>query len=228
MDNFSFASLGIAFIAGIISFLSPCIFPIIPGFLAYLAGTSIASSSQKRMEIFLNSLFFVMGFSVVFSVLAVFLNSIFSAFAYDVLAPLSKISGLIIVFFGIYLTGLIKIPFLSREYKIKVKTKFKSKYFTSFLLGSSFAIGWSPCVGPILGSIFAIAATQPEKAFLLLLSYSVGLGIPFLIVGLFVAQASTFISRYSKWLRYINILFGIILIIIGIMIFTRSLNLFMV
>ncbi len=221
----SLLSLGVAFIGGLVSFLSPCVLPIIPGFLAYLAGVSLGEAEAKRKEIFLNSVFFVLGFSAVFSVLGVLLNSILESIAYDALAWLSRIGGLIIVFFGIYLTGLIKIPFLEREYKLTVKTKFKSRYLSSFVLGAAFAVGWTPCVGAVLGGILALAATQPGFALSLLFSYSLGLGIPFLVVGLFAASAADLISRFARWIRYINILFGIILIGLGILIFTQNLNL---
>ncbi len=218
-------SIGVALIAGLVSFLSPCILPIIPGFLAYLAGASLAEAQAKRADIFLNALFFVLGFSFVFSLLGVLLNSILSAVAFDTLTWLSRIGGIIIIFFGIYLTGLIKIPFLEKEYKLSVKTKFGSRYISSFVFGAAFAVGWTPCVGAVLGGILALAATQPGVAFTLLFAYSLGLGIPFLIVGLFAGPAAAWIGKYGKWFNFINILFGIILIGLGVLVFTRSLSL---
>ncbi|MDA2922768.1 cytochrome c biogenesis protein CcdA [Patescibacteria group bacterium AH-259-L07] len=215
----------IAFIAGLVSFLSPCVLPLIPGFLAYLAGSSIHKVQAKRKDIFLNSLFFVLGFSAIFAILGVLLNTLLETIAYDVSIWLSRIGGVIIIFFGLYLTGLIKIPFLEKEHKFKVKTKGRSKYLTSFLFGSAFAAGWTPCVGAALGAILGLAATSPGLAFNLLFSYSLGLGIPFLIVGLFTAQASSAIGRFSHILKYINIVFGIILIALGVLVFTQSLNL---
>ncbi len=221
-------SLVVAFIGGIVSFLSPCMLPIIPGFLAYLAGTSLGESRSKRKDIFLNSLFFVTGFSVIFAILGILLNSILQAVAYNVQTWLARIGGSIIIFFGLYLVGLINIPFLEREYKFKVGGKFKSKYLTSFLFGSALAAGWTPCVGVAFGSILGLAALKPGLAFYLLLSYSLGLGVPFLLVGLFTSQASGFITnvtiRYATVFRYINIVFGVVLIILGILAFTQNLN----
>lgn len=214
-----------AFIGGIVSFLSPCMLPIIPGFLSYLAGTSLSESESKRKDIFLNSLFFVLGFAAVFSLLGVLLNTILEAVAYDVQIWLARIGGSIVILFGLYLVGLIKLPFLEREYKFSVKTKFKSKYLTSFVFGSAFAAGWTPCVGVVLGSVLGLAATAPGSAFALLLSYSLGLGVPFLAVGLFASQASELINRYAHVLKYVNIVFGIVLIGLGILAFTQSLNL---
>ena len=217
-------TLVVAFIAGIVSFLSPCILPIIPGFLSYLAGATASESKTKRKEIFFNSLFFVLGFSAVFALLGVLLNTILEAVAYDVQVWLARIGGSLIIFFGIFLIGLIKVPFLEREHKFNVKTKFKSKYITSFVFGSAFAAGWTPCVGAVLGSILGLATTAPTLAFYLLLSYSIGLGLPFLVTGLFASQASDIINHYSNALRYAKIIFGMVLVILGILAFTQNLN----
>lgn len=217
-------SISVAFVAGLISFLAPCVLPIIPGFLSYLAGASVGDAQSKRKDIFINSVFFVLGFSLVFALLGVLLNTLLEAIAYDVQIWLSRIGGVLIIFFGLYLTGLIKIGFLEREHKFAVKTKFKSRYLTSIIFGAAFAAGWTPCVGAALGAILGLATTQPGRAFYLLLAYSLGLGVPFLIVGLFAAQASIFIQKYIKYVKYINIIFGIILIALGILIFTGNLS----
>jgi len=216
-------TLFIAFLAGIVSFLSPCVLPIIPGFLAYLGGTSLGEAESKRLPIFLNSLFFVLGFSFIFALLGVLLNTVLTNVAYDAQIWLSRIGGTVIIFFGLYLVGLIKPKFLQREHKLQVKTKFKSRYVTSFVFGSAFAVGWTPCVGAVLGGVLALAATQPGSAFALLLSYAIGLGIPFLMVGLFTAQATHWIHKYGKYFRYVNVFFGAILIILGVLIFTNNL-----
>ena len=217
-------SIAVAFAAGLVSFLSPCVLPIIPGFLAYLAGTSLDASGAKRKAIFLNSVFFVLGFSVIFALLGVLLNTVLERAAYDVQIWLARIGGAIIIFFGLYLVGLIRLPFLEREYKFSVHTKFSSKYVTSFAFGAAFAAGWTPCVGAILGGILGLAATAPGSAFSLLLAYAVGLGVPFLAVGLFASQASDLISRYQKQLTYVSRVFGVILIITGILAFTQNLS----
>lgn len=215
-------SLGVAFTAGIISFLAPCILPIIPGFLSYLAGAG-KDTEVKRIEVFLNSVFFVLGFSLVFSAFGVLLNTILEAVAYDVQIWLSRVGGAIIIFFGVYLLGFMHISFFEREYRLTPKTKFQSRYFTSLLFGSAFAAGWTPCVGAVLGAILGLAASQPGRAFWLLFSYSVGLGVPFLLVGLFAAQASVLIRKFGRYVKYINMIFGTILIIIGILVFTQNL-----
>jgi cytochrome c-type biogenesis protein len=218
------ATIAIAFIAGLVSFLSPCVLPIIPGFLAYLAGASLAEAEKKRWSVFANSVLFVLGFSIVFAGAGVLLNTLLERIAYDAQAWLARIGGTIVILFGLYLTGLVKLPFLEREYKLRVNTKLKSRYLTSFLFGAAFAAGWTPCVGAVLGSILALAATEPGSAFALLFSYSLGLGIPFLAVGLFATHASAFINRYAKALHVITVIFGVVLIILGILAFTQQLN----
>jgi len=219
-------SISVALFAGLVSFLSPCVLPIIPGFLAYLSGSAVGKGEQpSRKAIFLNSVFFVLGFSAVFALLGVLLNTLLEAFAYDVQIWLSRIGGAIIIFFGLYLAGVVKIGFLEREHKVLIKKRFHSKYLTSFVFGSAFAAGWTPCVGAALGAILGLAATQPGTAFSLLFAYSIGLGVPFLVVGLFAAQAQDFINRYVNKLKYVHITFGVILIVLGVLVFTQSLNL---
>jgi len=217
-------SVSVAFIAGLVSFIAPCVLPIIPGFLAYLAGSSVEEALIKRREVVVNSIFFVLGFSVVFATLGVLLNTLLEAIAYDVQLWLSRIGGTLVIIFGLYLTGLIKITFLERPHTFRVKTGIRSRYITSFLFGLAFAAGWTPCVGVALGAILGLAASEPGSVFLLLLSYALGLGIPFIAIGFFAAQASQFIERYGKAFRFITIVFGVLLIGLGILIFTQQLS----
>jgi len=217
-------SISVAFIAGIVSFLAPCVLPIIPGFLAYLAGSSLTQAATRRKEVFLNALFFVLGFSLVFAALGVLLNTVLEAVAYDVQLWLSRIGGALVIIFGLYLTGLIKISFLERPHTFAVHAGNRSRYVTSFLFGLAFAAGWTPCVGAALGAILGLAASQPGSAFVLLLAYALGLGLPFLVIGFFTAQASAFIEKYQRAFRYITVAFGVILIMLGVLIFTGQLS----
>ena len=213
----------VSFIAGLVSFVSPCVLPLIPGFLAYLSGTS-AGQQGARLKIFLNSVAFVLGFSVIFALLGVLLNTVLERVSYSVQTWLSRIGGVIIILFALYVLGLIKMSFLEREHKIAVKKKFSISYVTSFVFGSAFAVGWTPCVSAILGSVFALAVTKPDLGFVLLMSYALGLGIPFLLVGLFTTQAVALINRSATALKYFNIIVGILLLILGILVFTNKLN----
>ena len=219
-------SIAVAALAGLVSFLSPCVLPIIPGFLAYLASSATdAGREPGRWQLFAASLFFVLGFSSVFALLGVLLNGILASAAYGVQLWLSRIGGLIIILFGLYLTGLVRIPLLDRGHAVRVTHTFSSRYVTSFVFGAAFAVGWTPCVGAALGAILALAATQPGAAFTLLASYAVGLGVPFLLVGLFASQVSGWFARATKVLRWFNIVFGVILIVLGVLVFTQSLSL---
>lgn len=223
-------NITIAFIAGLVSFLSPCVLPIIPGFLAYLAGSSLSEAGTHRRQIFMTSVFFVLGFSAVFSTLGVLLNTLLERAAYDVQVWLSRVGGGLIIFFGLYLVGLIKIPFLEREIKLidsrslASGNKFRSRYITAFVFGAAFAAGWTPCVGAVLGGILGLAASAPGSALTLLFVYSLGLGLPFLAVGLFASQSSRLINKYAYLLKYVNIIFGFILIGLGILAFTQQLS----
>ncbi len=214
----------VAFVAGLASFLSPCVLPLVPAFLAYLSGTSI-SKKHARLKIFMNSVAYVIGFSVVFAILGVLLNTTLATSSQQILTWLSRIGGIIIILFSLYILHIINVPFLNKEYNFTPKRKFSVSYLTSFLFGASFAVGWTPCVGAILGSVLTLAATQPSTSFGLLMAYSLGLGIPFLVVGLFTSQAIKFIGRSSKFLKYFNIIVGIFLLVIGILVFTNKLNL---
>ena len=174
---------------------------------------------DKRTVIFLNSVAFVLGFSLIFSLVGVLLQTVLSTVAYDAVNILRVIGGAIIILFGVFLIASLKynIPFLQSEHKIKVK-RIRNSYISSFLFGVAFAVGWTPCVGAILGSIYTLAATSPGSGFALLLTYSLGIGIPFVIAGAFTARISTFVEKSGKILRYFNIIGGLLLISIGLLI----------
>ncbi len=179
---------------------------------------------RRDWNIFLSSVFFVLGFSVVFSLLGILLQTVLSSVSFEVQKWLGRIGGIIIIVFGLYIAGLIKINFLEREHKLRIKKKFKSAYLTSFVFGAAFAVGWTPCIGAILGSILTLAVSEPSMAFYLLLAYSLGLGVPFILVGLFINQAQSFIMKFEEIFNYLRWIFGGILVIIGIFVFTSQLS----
>lgn len=184
----------------------------------------VKMNDKKQLVIFLNSIFFVLGFGIVFSLLGILLQSVLSNVAYDVQKWLGYFGGVIIIFLGLYMIGFVKLAFLEKEHKIKVKKKFRYSYLTSFVFGLAFAVGWTPCVGPTLGAIFTLAAVNPTSAFPLLFSYTLGLGLPFLVVGLFTDRASSLIRKAGAWMKYAQFFFGFVLIILGILIFTNNLS----
>ena len=224
-------TLTVAILAGLGSFVAPCILPMIPAFLAYISGTTLAELNQKgnsksisinRTNIILNSVFFVLGFSMVFSILGVIINSTISTYSRELIETLNQVGGIIIIGFGVFLLLSMKINKLNIEKKFFPKRS-KTSYPMSFIFGLSFAVGWTPCVGPILGTIFTLAVTTPSIAFNLLLAYSLGLGIPFILMGVFYSRANKIIHSMSKHLKYYNVILGGLIIILGVLVFTNQL-----
>ena len=220
----------VALLAGLSSFIAPCILPMIPAFLAYISGTTLSEikNQQKsnvqinKINIVINTIFFVLGFSIVFSTLGVLINSALLENVNQFTESLNIIAGIIIIIFGIFLILSTKINSLNKEKKFHIKN-FKSSYPMSFVFGLAFAIGWTPCVGPILGTILTLAATTPSISFSLLLAYSTGLGIPFILMGVFYSKSTKIISSMTKHLKYYNIVLGGFIILLGILIFTNQL-----
>lgn len=177
-----------------------------------------------RLKIILNSIFFVLGFSIVFALVGVLLQSILSSIAYDLRNILNYLGGAIIIFFGLVMLDVIKIDFLKGEHRLRV-AKTGSQFLSSFLFGAAFAVGWTPCVGAILGAVLTLAVTKPETAFPMLLSYALGLGLPFIAAAVFIAQSRGVIKLISPHLKWFNIVFGTVLVILGVMVATSTLNL---
>lgn len=224
-----------SFIAGILTFLAPCTLPLIPGYLGFISGVSLneIQDSQKlksaRWKIFLNGIFFILGFSAVFILLGTL-----AGLGGSVLAPyriwLARIGGLIVIFFGLYMIGLFKLPFfkfLESEKHIQTGRFLRPGHpLSSLIFGATFAFGWTPCVGPILGSIlvFASASATVGQGALLLAIFSLGLAIPFLLVALGIGSASTHIKKISTYLNVISIIGGIFLILLGFVLLTNKLS----
>ncbi len=218
--------LTIAFLAGILSFLSPCVLPIVPGFISYIVGKSFAdlqnSSGMSTLKLFPNVLLFTIGFSFVFIIMGAsidFLSDIF----FDFKKQLNFISGILIIILGLYFIGIIKIPFLDFERKLNLKG-FQNNHFFPFLIGVAFAFGWSPCIGPILGSVLAVAIKDSVNGFILLSFYSMGLAVPFIILGLMMGKLIIMTSLLNRYIRYFQFITGIILLITGVLIFNGSIQ----
>ena len=224
-------TVAIAAIAGLGSFLAPCILPMIPAFLAYISGTTITELQRNngtvnlvsnRLNIVLNTIFFVLGFSVVFSVFGVILNSVLSSSAANLISGFNQIGGVIIIGFGGFMLLSTKFKNLNFEKKF-FPNRTKASYPLSFLFGLAFAAGWTPCIGPILGSILTLAATSPGQSFTLLLTYSLGLGIPFILMGVFFSRFTRLIKSLSKHLKYYSIIMGSFIIVLGVLVYTNQL-----
>lgn len=214
-----------ALTAGIISFLSPCVLPLVPAYISFISGVSLEELKQGQdrskilMRVSIRMAVFIMGFSLVFILLgasATFIGN----FLLTRMHVLSKIAGVVIVIFGLHLVGIYRLNFLNYERRFQVTGKALNT-FTILVLGMAFAFGWTPCIGPILAAILTLAATQQTimQGVVLLGVYSIGLGIPFFLTGLAISSFLGLFQWFRKYFRLIEVISGIFLIILGVMIF---------
>ncbi len=226
-------SLYMAFAAGLISFLSPCVLPLVPGYISFVSGVSFEQlrdnggspfmPGRQRSTTMLNSIFFVVGFSIIFVLLGASATWI-GAFLASKMSLFSKLAGALIIFFGIYKMGFIRVRFFYREARFQLRDR-KYGYAGAMIIGAAFAFGWTPCIGPILAGILAYAGTlgKVNQGVLLLLIYSLGLGIPFLLTALGVNQFCKFFNRIKKYMGALEVASGAIMVLFGILIFTNKL-----
>lgn len=216
-------SIFVALSAGFISFLSPCILPLIPSYLAFITGVSIEeltsedSLKQVRVKVVVNSLMFILGFSLIFIALgasATFLGKFLSRN----IRWFEIIGGALVILFGLHFTGIFRLRFLDREKKVHLKNK-PLGYLGTVLVGMAFGAGWTPCVGPILGSILTMAATTQNiiKGVMLLAFYSLGIALPFFISGLILHKFFEYFQSVRKYFKVITIVGGVLLIVVGIL-----------
>lgn len=226
-------SFYMAFGAGLISFLSPCVLPLVPGYISFISGVSFADIREKegslpflskeKRDILYSSIFFIVGFSLVFILLGATATWI-GTFISSRISILTKLAGLVIIFFGIYMMGLIRPRILFKEARFQIKDR-RFGYVGAVLIGAAFAFGWTPCIGPILGGILTYAGTleKVNQGVFLLLMYSLGLGIPFLLTAIGINQFWRFFNRIKKYMRLLEVTSGVIMVILGLMIFTNKL-----
>lgn len=219
-----------AFIAGFLSFLSPCVFPLIPSYISYITGITFGGRTEAviprkvRILTAVHSIFFIAGFTVIF----VLIGMSFSLLGNFVLRNqriMERAGGLIVILFGLHIAGVINLNFLDRAGKIGIKAK-PLGYLGSFIVGAVFSLGWSPCLGPILSSILVLGSTtgRVERAGFLLLSYSLGIGLPFFLSGILINNFLSFYGSIKRYLKIISVISGIFIIIVGILIFTGYFN----
>jgi len=217
-------STGLAFLAGLASFFSPCVFSLIPVYIGYLGGRSLNQGDfdkkTRRVGTFFHGLAFVFGFSFVFIILGIAF-SVLSQFLYQTRGILAKTGGVIIILFGLHMTGLLRIPFFEYELKPQSKLTQGGSLVSSFLMGIFFSAGWSPCVGPTLGMILTLTIDEAKisQGIFLLSAYSLGMAIPFLAAALGMSWVAKILQKYSKAMRIVQYLLGAILIIVGILLF---------
>jgi len=230
MGSASDISLLGAFAAGILSFLSPCVLPLVPSFLTYLTGLTFADLQAEhpthlvRQRIITHSLLFIAGFTIVFVLLgasATFAGS----FLREHMKIMQKVGAVLIMLFGLHVSGLLPIQLLLGEKRVNIRNK-PAGYLGSILVGITFAAGWTPCIGPILASILMVAAAEDTVAhgIVLLLAYSLGLGIPFFLSSLAIHRFLTLFNRFKKFIRIFEIITGLFLFVVGILIFFNKLT----
>lgn len=216
-------TLGLAFLAGLASFLSPCVFSLVPAYIGYLGGRAAGGevTESNRFITFTHGLAFVLGFSLVFITLGV-ASSAFGRLLFDLRFILAKVGGIVVIIFGLHMIGIFRIPFLEYDTRVQQLPDRKWGYLSSALMGVFFSAGWAPCVGPVLGAILTLAMNggSISTGVSLLSAYSAGLAIPFLIAALGVGWVSVTLKKYGKVMHYIEIAMGVILVIIGIMLFS--------
>ena len=218
-------TLSIAFFAGLISFLSPCVLPLIPGYISYISGTSFDKLVEKRKSlIVIKTIFFAFGFSIVFIALGS-TASLIGNFLLNNSDVFRIIAGIIIIFFSLQLIGIINFKFMNKDIRI-FTGQYNHNLTFPLLVGAAFGFGWTPCIGPILGSILTLAAIEENisKSVLLLSSYSLGLAIPFIISGVLIDKFLLFSKSFRKYISTITTVGGAILLLTGIAILTGQLQ----
>ncbi|MSM40825.1 MAG: cytochrome c biogenesis protein CcdA [Geobacter sp.] len=229
MESGNISFIG-AFFAGLLSFLSPCVLPLIPSYITYITGLSFADLQEEhpahkvRQQTIIHSLLFIAGFTIVFVLLGASATFI-GGFLQEHMGLIRKVGGVLIIIFGIHVTGLVPIHALLGEKRVSIQRK-PAGYLGSLLVGLAFAAGWTPCIGPILASILMVAATEDTvyHGIALLLTYSMGLAIPFFLSALAMHKFLVLFNRFKKHIRIFEIVTGLFLIVVGVMIFTNYLT----
>lgn len=217
-------TIGVAFVAGVLSFFSPCVFALVPAYVGYLTGRTIGQGEKANALVtFLHGVFFVLGFSVVFVLLGVAAASL-GGVLYQARDALAVIGGLIVIVFGIHMIGIYRIPFLEYDLRKQEAPDPRYGYLSSALMGVFFSAGWSPCVGPVLGAILTLAINGGSVSLgaTLLSAYSLGLAIPFLLAALGIGWVTEILKKYANVMRIAEIVMGVLLVIVGIMLATGT------
>jgi len=221
-------TVGLAFLAGLASFLSPCVLALVPAYVGYLGGRTINSSGEvitTRWVTFSHGVAFVLGFSIVFVILGA-AASLIGALLFDLRIWLSRIGGIVVIIFGLHTMGVINIPVLDYDTRPQITPSNRFGYLSSGMMGVFFSAGWAPCVGPVLGAVLTLALNNANLGLgvVLLTAYSAGLAIPFLLAALGVGRAAQLMRRYTKAIRTLAVGTGGVLVVVGIMLLTGTLE----
>jgi len=210
----------IAFIGGLLSFLSPCVLPLVPSYLGFVTGLTFDEMSGRRRIAMVHAALFVLGFTLIFMLFGASATALGRVLKYYEVW-FQRIGGALIILFGLYCLGVLRLPWLDRDARVHLDRK-PLGYLGSVLVGMAFAAGWTPCIGPILGGVYTIAATEEQmgRGMVLLASYSLGLGVPFLIAAFAVETFLDWFQRFKKHIRWVQRVSGLLLILVGILLMT--------
>jgi cytochrome c-type biogenesis protein len=216
--DFAHISLGLAFLAGLASFLSPCVFTLVPAYVGYLGGRAAGmdSAADNRFVTFTHGLAFVLGFSAVFILFGVAASAV-GHFLVGARDTITRLGGILVIIFGLHMIGVLRVPILDYDTRVQQAPDRKFGYVSSALMGILFSAGWSPCVGPVLGAIltFALNGGSISTGITLLSAYSAGLAIPFLIAALGIGWITVTLKKYSQVMHYVEVTMGVVLVIVG-------------
>jgi cytochrome c-type biogenesis protein len=224
-------TLGLAFLAGLASFLSPCVLPLVPAYIGYLGGRTMGAREgeargSSRWITIGHGVAFILGFSLIFFSMGITLTAL-GGLLYSIRPWLAKIGGLVVIVFGLHMTGIFRIPFLEYDLRPQNSGAIGGSLFSSLMMGIFFSAGWSPCVGPTLGAILTLAITggSISASIPLISAYSAGLAVPFLLAAVGIGWVSVLLARFKKVMRYTEIVMGVVLVAVGVMLFLGTFQL---
>ena len=216
-------SIPLVFVAGLLSFLSPCVLPLAPIYMGYLSGSSISGdTSANRWHVLSHALFFVGGFTVVFVILFGLPTTILGSALQQYRDWITRIGGVILVLFGLHTMGIVTVPFLNMTRRVDMGAEMKQGYARSALLGVTFAAGWTPCIGPLLGTVMTLAFAEPSRALVFIFTYALGLAIPFLLTAALLARATGWLKRLNQHMRAVEIVSGLLMVGVGVLLVTGT------
>jgi cytochrome c-type biogenesis protein len=211
-------SVPLVFVAGLLSFFSPCVLPMAPIYLGYLSGSSLSGdATPNRWRVFSHALFFVAGFALVFVILFGLPTTILANALQQYSDWIARIGGAVLILFGLHVMRLITIPALNVTRQVEVGGGMEPGYLRSLLFGVTFATGWTPCVGPLLGTVMTLAFTEPSRAMGFLLVYTLGLAVPFLVTAVLLARTVGWLKRLNRYMRIVEIVSGLLMIGVGLL-----------
>ena len=218
-------SVPLVFIAGSLSFFSPCVLPLVPIYLGYLSGSSLSGdTTPNRWQVFSHALFFVAGFTLVFVILFGLPTTILAGALQRYSDWITKIGGAILILFGLHIMGVVTIPVLNVTRRVEVGRGMEPGYLRSILFGVTFAAGWTPCIGPLLGTVMTLAFTEPSRALGFFLVYTLGLATPFLVTAALLARAVGWLKRLNRHVRAVEVISGLLMAGVGVLLISGTLS----